>query len=146
MLKTKEAITVYAIGSIGYRFIEILWRGRTHWTMGIVGGISLLFIYFLEKRSRMNLYVKALISAFFITFSEFVSGVLINRIFKLNVWDYSNMRYNLLGQISLIYSFLWYFLCIPAHLMCRILRHRIVDVLPKSSLENLLKGGRVFGR
>ena len=146
MLKTKEAITVYAIGSIGYRFIEILWRGRTHWTMGIVGGISLLFIYFLEKRSRMNLYVKALISAFFITFSEIVSGVLINRIFKLNVWDYSNMRYNLLGQISLIYSFLWYFLCIPAHLMCRILRHRIFDVLPKSSLENLLKGGRVFGR
>ena len=146
MLKTKEAITVYAIGSIGYRFIEILWRGRTHWTMGIVGGISLLFIYFLEKRSRMNLYAKALISAFFITFSEFVSGVLINRMLKLNVWDYSNMRYNLLGQISLIYSFLWYFLCIPAHLMCRILRHRIFDVLPKSSLENLLKGGRVFGR
>lgn len=34
-MKKREVLTVYAIGSIGYRMIEVLWRGRTHWTMGI---------------------------------------------------------------------------------------------------------------
>ena len=144
-MRIKEFLLVYFIGSVGYRFIEILWRGRTHWTMGIIGGICLLFIYYFEKKSSLDLYKKALISTLFITFSELISGIIINRIFQLDVWDYSNIRFNILGQISLLYSFLWYALCIPAHVMCKILRHRVLDALPKSGFKKL-KGSRVFGR
>ena len=47
-MKIREYGVVYAIGSIGYRFIEVLWRGRTHWTMGLVGGICFLLMYILD--------------------------------------------------------------------------------------------------
>jgi len=130
-MKFREYAVVYAIGSVGYRFIEVLWRGRTHWTMGIVGGICFLLMYisdFLLKNVRLAL--KALISAANITAVEFFSGLLINRVFCLGVWDYSGMRFNLLGQISLLYSVFWYFLCIPALILCRIVRRRVFDALP----------------
>lgn len=130
-MKFREYAVVYAIGSIGYRFIEVLWRGRTHWTMGLVGGICFLLMYisdFLLKNVRLAL--KALISAVNVTAVEFFSGLLINRVFCLGVWDYSGMRFNLFGQISLLYSVLWYFLCIPAHLLCRIVRRRVFGALP----------------
>ena len=130
-MKKREVLTVYAIGSIGYRMIEVLWRGRTHWTMGICGGVCLLFIYVSELvHRRRRLAVRALISTVWVTAVEFFSGLLINRVFRLGVWDYSGMRFNLCGQISLIYSILWYFLCIPAHLLCRIIRRRVFGALP----------------
>ena len=130
-MKIREYGVVYAIGSIGYRFIEVLWRGRTHWTMGLVGGICFLLMYILDYTLKnVRLTVKALISAVSVTTVEFFSGLLINRVFGLAVWDYSAMRFNLLGQISLLYSVLWYFLCIPAHLLCRIVRRRVFGALP----------------
>ncbi len=130
-MKKREALTVYAIGSIGYRMIEVLWRGRTHWTMGICGGVCFLLIYVSELvHRRWRLAVRALISTVWVTAVEFFSGLLINRVFHLGVWDYSGMRFNLCGQISLIYSILWYFLCIPAHLLCRIIRRRVFGALP----------------
>ena len=131
LLKKREYLTVYAVGSIGYRFIEVLWRGRTHWTMGILGGVCFLLMYVTDAaHSRMRLAARALISAVSVTALEFFSGLLINRVFRLCVWDYSGMRFNLCGQISLLYSILWYFLCIPAHLLCRILRRRVFGALP----------------
>lgn len=130
-MKKRELLTVYAIGSVGYRFIEVLWRGRTHWTMGILGGACFLIMYVTEAaQRRMRLACRALISSLCVTTVEFFSGLLINRVFRLGVWDYSGMRFNLCGQISLVYSVLWYFLCIAAHLLCRILRRRVFGALP----------------
>ena len=101
-MKKREVLTVYAIGSIGYRMIEVLWRGRTHWTMGICGGVCFLFIYVSELvHRRRRLAARALISTVWVTAVEFFSGLLINRVFRLGVWDYSGMRFNLCGQISL---------------------------------------------
>lgn len=128
----KEILTVYAIGSIGYRFIEILWRGRTHWTMGVVGGICFICIYCFEYIfKRTPLFIRAFYSAVCITAIELLSGLVINNQLGLAVWDYSGMRFHFMGQICLLYSVLWYFLCIPAHSLCKLIRHRVFDALPK---------------
>ena len=111
-------------------FIEILWRGYTHWSMGIVGGVGLLSIYIVESKVKATFPIRVFISAFFIVALEFISGILLNVVFKLSIWDYSSLKYNLLGQISLFYSVLWFFLCIPAHILCRILEHRVFGALP----------------
>lgn len=127
---------IYAIGCIGYMFIEILWRGYTHWTMGIVGGICFSIIYILEiKLVNTKLSIKAFYSALCVVIIELITGIIVNICFRLSVWDYSDMKFNILGQISLIYSVLWYFLCIPSHILCRILRRRIFGVLPSSSRQ-----------
>lgn len=147
-MRYREAAIVYAVGSVGYRVIELLWRGRTHWTMGICGGVCFLLIYALERRhTRLPLACRALLSTLWITAVEFFSGLLINRVFDLGVWDYSAMRVQLCGQISLAYSLLWYCLCIPAHLLSRIIMRRIFGAMPTAKLKtaNFLKGDRVFG-
>ena len=46
MMSKLKIITKYlflgVIGSIVYMSLEILWRGYTHWTMGVLGGICFI--------------------------------------------------------------------------------------------------------
>ena len=42
-----------------------------------------------------------------VTGIEFVSGCIVNLWLGWNVWDYSHMPFNLLGQICLPFSLLW---------------------------------------
>ena len=147
-MKIKEFVLLYALGAIGYMFIEIIWRGRTHWTMGILGGVCILMIYFIEHRFLFSVFVKALMSAALVTAAELATGLMVNDLLGLSVWDYSGMKYNIAGQISLVYSLLWYFLCIPVHILCRILKHHIFDAFsPRDMLkQKFLKGSREFGK
>ena len=41
---------------------------------------------------------------------EFFSGCILNIWLGLGVWNYSNMPYNILGQICLPFSIAWFFL------------------------------------
>ena len=104
---------VFFIGGISYNIIEYLWRGYSHWTMTIDGGLCLIGIVSICTMFNINYIYKVLSSAILITMVEFISGIVINKILKLNVWDYSDMPYNLFGQICLEYTFLWTLLCIP---------------------------------
>ena len=109
-----ENIAVFALGNIGYGFLELLWRGRTHWTMMITGGICLLTLYRMEQHWKQEMLVfRCIKGAVLITCIEFLIGILVNRIMKWNVWDYSRAPGNLLGQICPLYFLFWYFLCYP---------------------------------
>lgn len=108
-LKNKKcAFVIFSIGAIGYAAIELLWRGRTHWSMMIAGGISSLGLSKISERLKNScLFVKALAGSAFITIVEFIFGVLFNIILKRKVWDYSRMPLNFRGQICALYSFFW---------------------------------------
>ncbi len=60
-----------------------------------------------EKLKKLSLFIKAVIGSLFVTAIELIFGVVFNLILKKNVWDYSKMPLNFLGQICLIYSFFW---------------------------------------
>ena len=38
---------------------------------------------------------------------EFITGLIVNRWLGLNVWDYSDLRFNIMGQVSLLFYFLF---------------------------------------
>ncbi len=135
-MKFKNKLFVFSIGAITYSFIEILWRGYTHWTMGLLGGICMLFIYAINIFVKANILVKAAYSAFVITALEFLTGIMVNIVFKLNVWDYSRLKFNIMGQVSLLYSFLWFLLCIPCLILCTILKHRVFDAMSDPNALN----------
>lgn len=104
-------IRIFLIGALGYGLLEILWRGYTHPSMLLTGGICFLLIniisnYFYE----LSLFKKSLLSAFVITAAEITVGVIVNIKMNLNVWDYSALPFNIIGQVSLLYSFLWFVL------------------------------------
>lgn len=113
-VKMKEFLIVFCIGAVGYSLLEILWRGFTHWTMALTGGICFWFIYSICMRyPNMPLLGKCLWGALVITAVEFIVGCIVNRGLHMQVWDYSNQPLNLYGQICLTYSALWFLLCIP---------------------------------
>ena len=62
--------------------------------------------------------MRSLIGAVVITSAEFIVGVTVNLIFKWNVWDYSAIPFNFIGQICLRYCILWFLLCIPVVIIC----------------------------
>lgn len=117
MLKIKKDALFFVIGGVGYGIIELLWRGRTHWTMVLAGGISFFaFSKISEKFKERSLLFKAALAALTVTAVEFVFGIIFNVILKMHVWDYSGVPFNLFGQICLKFSFAWMLLaliCVP---------------------------------
>lgn len=111
-MRTWMRYTVFfVVGAVGYGVLELLWRGRTHWSMLIAGGICfMIFSLIAEKCENAPLWSKALLCALCITTVELVFGILFNLILRMRVWDYSKMPYNFLGQICLEFSVLWFLL------------------------------------
>lgn len=109
-----EYIILFFIGGIAYYFIERLWKGYfPHFSMFIVGGIAFILLGFINSRYlewKMPLVEQMFIAGFVITVVELFAGLILNIWLKLNIWDYSNIPYNFLGQICLSYFALWQFL------------------------------------
>lgn len=100
------------IGGIGYGLLEVMWRGYTHPSMIVTGGFCLTVICFVNRKMmRVPLLFRCLLCTAFVTATEFFVGILVNRILHLHVWDYSASRFNLLGQICLEFSLVWFLLC-----------------------------------
>lgn len=121
-----ELPLLFLLGGVLYYALELLVRGRSHWSMALCGGLCLWLIYGLcRERPRLPLPVRALLSASLITGVEFVAGCVLNLWLGMNIWDYSSMPYQLLGQICLPYSVLWFLLGFPAVLVCTAIRRGI---------------------
>lgn len=118
---------LFAIGGLLYILIELLWRGRTHWTMFIVGGFCFLSVGLINELFEwdMPLIRQMLIAAVWVTIIEFDAGIILNGGYKLNIWDYSNMPFNIWGQVCLPYTILWFFLSLPAIILDDYLRYWI---------------------
>jgi len=107
-------------GAVIYTMLEILWRGHTHWTMALTGGLCLLLIRLMDgKLGRMPFLLRCVTGAIVITLIEFAVGIVVNRILGLEVWDYSDRWGNILGQICPAFTVLWFILCIPALFLTR---------------------------
>lgn len=114
---------LFLIGFFGYGLLEIAWRGYTHPTMGLAGGVSLCFISIINiKLKELKLIYKAILGGLFITTIEFIIGILMNVILKSQIWDYSAMPLNLFGQICFSFSVLWCALSIPMMRLTTIIR------------------------
>ena len=115
-----EYVMIYLFGAAGYVAIELLWRGYSHWTMGVTGGACFFVIYLCEcVYEDEKLWKKCLIGSLTITIAELVVGACVNIILEWGIWDYSNLHFNVCGQISLLYFALWFVLCVPLSYLCR---------------------------
>ena len=118
-----EHISVFFAGGIVYSLLEILWRGFTHWTMTVAGGVCFLLLYGINRiMAKRPLLLRCLAGAGVITAVEFAAGVVVNLVFRLDVWDYSDLPFNLLGQICPFFSMLWFLICIPAFFLGSLIR------------------------
>ncbi|MEA4986845.1 MAG: hypothetical protein VB095_02195 [Anaerovorax sp.] len=120
--QTRYAI-LFFIGAIGYSTLEIAFRGYTHWTMALTGGLCFCFLYMINEHfQKTALWKRCLLGATVITGVEFIVGCIVNLWFRWNVWDYSALPLHLFGQICILFSILWFFLCIPIFLLSKKMR------------------------
>lgn len=122
-------VFLFFLGGIIYYILEIIFRGHSHYSMFVAGGASVLSINILcfkvKRFKKSNLFLKALIGGTIITFIEFIIGIIFNIILKENIWDYTSLPLNLLGQICLPFSLLWVLLSFPTLLVCKIFNSKI---------------------
>jgi len=112
-------------GGIGYYLLEVIFRGHSHWSMALCGGISLVGIYFINRKFSERTYAaRALLCALLITAVEFVTGCIVNLWLGWNVWSYSRLHFNLLGQVSLLFSCIWFFLSLGICLIISTIERR----------------------
>ena len=112
-LKIERTALFLFVGGIGYGLLELFWRGRTHWTMLLLGGVCFLCIGTI-RRKGFSLPLRSLLCALIVTALEFLTGCVVNLRLHWAVWDYSANRFQLLGQVCALYSFLWLLLSLPA--------------------------------
>lgn len=103
---------LFGIGGLLYQSIELMYRGYTHWSMYLLGGVCFLLLGYINRFLPWEtpLPLQMLLGMAIITILEFFTGLVLNLHLNWHVWDYSNMPLNLLGQISVLSSIGWYFL------------------------------------
>ena len=105
-------LAVFIAGGFLYCLCELVWRQWTHWSMFIAGGLCFYLIGRLNERAKkkgkyMPLPVQMLVSGIVVTAVELIFGIVLNRWFGLQIWDYSQKKFNFLGQICLGASASW---------------------------------------
>ncbi len=118
-----EYFVVYLLGAVLYGLTELLWRGWTHWTMLLCGGLCFTLMYIISG-SGLSRMKRLILCAAVITTVEFETGLLVNLALGWNVWDYSAMPLNLLGQICPAFTFVWLGISVPGTALCTRLRRR----------------------
>lgn len=115
MKKLLLHIPIAVIGGLAYIGIEILWRGHTHWSMGVLGGVCFVLIGLQdEMQKHPPLWFQMLQGAAMVTGLEFLTGMIVNVWLGWNVWDYSDIPGNLMGQVCPQFSVAWFFLSAAA--------------------------------
>ena len=108
MKHIKKYGLLFILGAVGYAAMETIWRGHTHWSMMIAGGLCfILFSLAAEALRGRSILLKAVTCAVGVTAIEFIFGVVFNIYLGMGVWDYSHVPFNIMGQICPMFSLLW---------------------------------------
>ena len=117
---------LFLVGGTLYYFLEIMFRGFSHSSMFVCGGVCFLLVGLLNEFKSFNLSLvwQMLIGSIIITIIEFITGLIVNIWLGLNVWNYSSRPFNILGQVCLLYTILWYFLSLAVIVLDDYLRYK----------------------
>ena len=140
MLKRCELLCVFFVGGIIYTLTEMLWRGYSHPSMTAAGGVCFLIIHLMTRslsrdKSAAEFFFGCVLGGLIITAVEFLAGVVVNILLGLDVWDYSEMPGNILGQICPAFTLAWMAISAPAQLLSRVIR-RFFDLIGNGADNN----------
>lgn len=109
MKQRLKYVFLFITGGLLYNLVELVFRGWSHWTMFILGGVCFICLGLINEIIpwEMPLWQQVLIGAGIITGLEFATGCMVNLWFGWGVWDYSQMPGNILGQVCPQFFALW---------------------------------------
>lgn len=104
---------MWTLGGTLYYTFELIFRGFSHWTMFVLGGICLVFFWWQGILTKWEdpLWIQVLRCSVFVTACEFSTGIVVNRYLGWGVWDYSDQPLQLWGQICIPFAVIFSGLC-----------------------------------
>ncbi len=124
MKKSIDSLLI-PLGGTAYGLVEVLWRGHTHWTMVLLGGLCFYSMAQIACRLTLPTHLAAVPCAYLITGLEFLTGCVVNLMLDWNVWDYSKQPLNIMGQVCFPYLGYWYLLALLAIPVARKLKKNL---------------------
>lgn len=122
-----KLLFLFEAGGLLYNLVELAFRGWSHWTMFILGGVCFVCLGLINEIIpwEMPLWQQVLIGAGIITGLEFATGCIVNLWLGWDIWDYSQMPGNILGQVCPQFFVLWLPVALVGIVMDDCLRYRI---------------------
>ena len=114
------SMLLWTWGGAVYFLLEVAWKSigghpeRISWTMLVVAVILCVPIERCgaEAPWEWPIWLQAVACAALVIVVELVAGVVLNIWLGLDIWDYSHLPLNFLGQICPQFSALWVVLCL----------------------------------
>lgn len=94
-----EYLVLWAVGGCIYYGIEVLFRGFSHISMFMLGGLCMQFFTWQGRLTEWQDALPRQITrcTIFVVSMEFITGIIVNKWYHLAVWDYSDMPLQLWG-------------------------------------------------
>lgn len=125
MKRLSEYLFLGTFGGTLYYTFEMIFRGFSHWSMFLLGGVC--FVFFAQQGIWTGwdapLWKQVVWCAVFVTAGEFITGIFVNKIMGWNVWDYTDQPFNLMGQICLPFAVIFSGLCAVGIILSAYLLH-----------------------
>ena len=120
---------LFWFGGSFYVTLEVFYRNRSHWTMFLLAGALFLIIGSLNEKINWfdGIVFQITLGTFIATFLEFLTGIVVNIWLKWNIWDYSHMWGNVLGQICPLFTLLWMPIIFIAIVVDDVIRWKFFD-------------------
>ena len=120
MSRVLKVLTIWFLMGMVYFVIEGIWRipkgGDANVVMLPIGGLCGLLIGSINqipKFYNMSVFKQSLIGTGIVLVIEYTAGYILNIKMGLDIWDYSDMFFNINGQICLEFGLIW-LLIMPA--------------------------------
>lgn len=125
MKRVSEYLVLWTLGGTIYYTFEMAFRGFSHWSMFLLGGVCLVFFaqQGLWVKWQDPLWLQVLRCTLFVTAGEFITGIIVNKWMGWKVWDYSDQPLQLLGQICIPFAILFSGLCVAGIFISGYLLH-----------------------
>jgi uncharacterized membrane protein len=118
MKHSQKLLLLWAAIGAAYCFIEGLWRPSSNgaWMnifmlpVGALGGVAIGLLNQIPKFFKMRVIWQTITGALIFLVVEFAAGCAMNLWWGMNLWDYSNLPTNIMGQTCLLHMVFWFFL------------------------------------
>lgn len=107
-------------------------RGFLHGPLCPIYGAGLVSLILLLDSFKGNLFVLFIVATTFISFIEYFTGFLLEKIFKTKYWDYTDDPLNINGRICLHFSLMWGAVSLAIVKIIHPIVSSIVDSIPTS--------------
>ena len=129
MKRLLKYLFLFWFGGSFYITLEVLYRGYSHWSMGLLAGIVFIIVGSLNQvwGWETDLVLQVLAGVLIATTGEFITGCIVNLWLRWNIWDYSHLPGNILGQICPQFVALWIPIVLLAIILDDVIRYRFFD-------------------